>query len=177
MEPSPDLVDDTVARLKHLRADFVVAVGGGSALDAGKAIAGLIATGNSVMEYLEGVGKGRIYTGPAIPMIAVPTTAGTGSEATKNAVLGRHGEDGFKKSFRDARLVPRVAVVDPDLLASCPPHVIAANGMDALTQLLEAYLSSRSNAFTDALATSGLVAVGEGLPALYQSKAAGREGP
>ncbi|MCU0936602.1 MAG: iron-containing alcohol dehydrogenase [Gammaproteobacteria bacterium] len=145
------------------RIDVVLGIGGGSALDAAKAIAGLLRVGRSVMDYLEGVGPELAYQGPAVPFVAVPTTAGTGSEATKNAVLSVAGEQGFKKSFRDDRLVAEHAVVDPDLLATCPPEVLAANGMDALTQLLESYVSTRANAFTDALALSGLEAVREGL--------------
>ena len=110
-------------------------------LDAAKAIAGLLRSGGSVLDHLEGVGRGLPYKGPAVPFVAAPTTAGTGSEATKNAVLSRHGPDGFKKSFRDNRLVAEVAVVDPGLLDSCPKTLIAANGMDAFTQLLESYVS------------------------------------
>jgi alcohol dehydrogenase len=101
----------------------------------------------------------------------VPTTAGTGSEATKNAVLSRQGAEGFKKSFRDDALVAEVAIVDPDLLAGCPPALIAANGMDALTQLLESYVSTRANPLTDALALSGLRAVRDGLLAWYDGGA------
>ena len=120
--------------------DVVVGIGGGSVLDAAKAIAGLLRVGDPVMDYLEGVGPEKPYQGPAVPFIAVPTTAGTGSEATKNAVLSVAGSDGFKKSFRDEQLVPEYALLDPDLLASCPPPLIAADGMDALTQLLESYV-------------------------------------
>ena len=162
-EPSPQFVDDTVASFKDKKIDVVVGIGGGSALDAGKAIAGLIQPGNSVMKYLEGVGPGLAYPGPSTPYIAVPTTAGTGSEATKNAVLAVHGENGFKKSFRDESLVPQVALVDPELLASCPPNIVAANGMDAFTQLLESYVSRKANRFTDALAWSGMKAVRDNL--------------
>lgn len=111
------------------------------------------------MDYLEGVGRGLAYHGPALPFIAVPTTAGTGSEATMNAVLSQQGHDGFKKSFRHPDLVAEIAVVDPLLLASCPATLIAANGMDAFTQLLESYLSCRANPLTDALAWSGLEAM------------------
>jgi alcohol dehydrogenase len=143
--------------------DVVLGIGGGSALDAAKAIAGLHRVGRSVMDYLEGVGPELAYQGPAVPFVAVPTTAGTGSEATKNAVLSVAGEQGFKKSFRDDQLVAEYAVVDPGLLATCPPEVLAANGMDALTQLLESYVSTRANPFTDALALSGLEAVRDGL--------------
>ena len=155
-EPSPELVDDAVAAHKDAEFDVVVGIGGGSALDAAKAIAGLLKPGNTVLDHLEGVGPELPYTGPATPLICVPTTAGTGSEATKNAVLSRHGADGFKKSFRDDTLVANVALVDPDLLATCPKSVVAANGMDAFTQLLESLTSTRSNPFTAALAWSGL---------------------
>lgn len=166
-EPSPQYVDDTVRAQAAAGIEVVVGIGGGSALDAAKAIAGLLRVGRSVMDYLEGVGPELPYAGPAVPFIAVPTTAGTGSEATKNAVLSVQGPAGFKKSFRDDRLVAEYAVVDPSLLASCPQDVIAANGMDALTQLLESYVSLRANPFTDALALSGLAAVRDGLLAWY----------
>ena len=162
-EPSPDLVDDLVSQFKPSDIDVVIAIGGGSALDAGKAIAGLLKIENSVMDFLEGVGPELNYTGPAVPFIAVPTTAGTGSEATKNAVLSVQAYDGFKKSFRDEQLVPEYAIVDPDLLASCPQSLIAANGMDALTQLMESYVSTNANPITDATALSGIEAVRDSL--------------
>lgn len=167
-EPSPERVDAAVAKYRDGDFAVVIGIGGGSVLDAAKAIAGLLRVGNSVMDYLEGVGPELTYAGPAVPFIAVPTTAGTGSEATKNAVLSRRGEDGFKKSFRDEQLVPEYAVVDPDLLSGCPPELIAANGMDALTQLIESYVSLRANSFTDALAISGLRAARDGLLDWYQ---------
>ena len=167
-EPSPDFIDDLVRSLRLQTFDCVLGIGGGSALDAGKAIAGLLRPGNSVMDHLEGVGPELPYHGPSTPFIAVPTTAGTGSEATKNAVLSRQGPGGFKKSFRDEQLVPDFAIVDPDLLEACPPAVIAANGMDAFTQLLESYVSSRSNPVTDALALSGMARVRDGLMPWFQ---------
>lgn len=170
-EPTPELVDAAVARYAGEDVECVLGLGGGSALDAAKAIAGLLRVRRSVMDYLEGVGPELKYEGPAVPFVAVPTTAGTGSEATKNAVLSRSGADGFKKSFRDDRLVAEYAVVDPDLLAGCPPSVIAANGMDALTQLLESYVSLRANPLTDALALNGLAAVRDGLLAWYEAGA------
>jgi len=145
-------------------------------LDAAKAIAGLLATGNSVMDYLEGIGPELPYQGPAVPYVAIPTTAGTGSEATKNAVLSVQGEGGFKKSFRHDLLVPRYAIVDPALLSSCPPALIAANGMDALTQLLESFTSIRANPFSDALARSGLIAVRDGLLRWHAGGAGAGEG-
>jgi alcohol dehydrogenase class IV len=169
-EPSPQLVDDAVMQYANDNIDVVLGIGGGSALDAAKAIAGLLRVKRSVMDYLEGVGPGLKYDGPAVPLIAVPTTAGTGSEATKNAVLSQQGLDGFKKSFRDEQLVANVAIVDPDLLASCPPEVIAANGMDALTQLIESYVSIKANVFCDALGISGMRAARDGLLELYDSQ-------
>lgn len=170
-EPSPYLVDATVARLGDCEIDVVIGIGGGSALDAAKAIAGLLRPGTSVMDHLEGVGPALLYRGPAIPFIAVPTTAGTGSEATKNAVLSLHGENGFKKSFRDESLIAEYAVIDPDLLASCPAQVIAANGMDALTQLLESFVSIKANPLTDALALDGLRVTRDSLLVWYRQGA------
>ncbi|MDO9225492.1 MAG: iron-containing alcohol dehydrogenase [Pseudomonadota bacterium] len=169
-EPSPELVDATVSAFRDARFDCVLGIGGGSALDAAKAIAGLLRPGTSVLDHLEGVGPEHPYIDPATPFIAVPTTAGTGSEATKNAVLSIHGTDGFKKSFRDDKLVAEHAVIDPDLLASCPPGVLAANGMDAFTQLLESFVSSKANPFTDALALSGMSAVRDALLPWYEGK-------
>lgn len=167
-EPSPQMVDSIVSEYSSSDIDVVVGIGGGSALDAAKAIAGLLRVKQSVMDYLEGVGPELNYQGPAVPFIAVPTTAGTGSEATKNAVLSVQGEGGFKKSFRDDKLVAEYAVIDPQLLETCPQSVIAANGMDALTQLIESYVSTNSNIMTDALAISGLRSARDGLYALYQ---------
>jgi alcohol dehydrogenase len=166
-EPSPQMVDEAVSALRAEPIDVVIGIGGGSALDAGKAIAGLLRPGNSVMDHLEGVGPELPYAGPAVPFIAVPTTAGTGSEATKNAVLSVQGLGGFKKSFRDEKLVAEVALVDPDLLSTCPAAVIAANGMDAFTQLLESYVSSHAAALTDSLAWGGMKAARDGLLALH----------
>ena len=174
-EPSPQLVDQSVARFRDEQIDAVIGIGGGSALDAAKAIAGLLKPGNSVMDHLEGIGPERPYQGPATPFIAVPTTAGTGSEATKNAVLSQQGAKGFKKSFRDEKLVAEIALVDPDLLASCPAEVIAANGMDAFTQLLESYVSSKANRFTDALAWSGMKAARNSLLTWHEQGPQARE--
>ncbi len=161
-EPSPELVDQAVRLHRETAIDVVVGIGGGSVLDAAKAIAGLLRTGGSVLDHLEGVGRGLPYTGPTVPFVAVPTTAGTGSEATKNAVLSRPGPDGFKKSFRDDKLIAQLALVDPSLLGSCPKDLIAANGMDAFTQLLESYVSLRASPFTDALASSAMQAFRDG---------------
>jgi alcohol dehydrogenase len=161
-EPSPEVVDGAVKDHHDSAVDVVVGIGGGSVLDAAKAIAGLLRIGNSVLDHLEGVGRGLPYNGPTVPFVAVPTTAGTGSEATKNAVLSRQGANGFKKSFRDDRLIAEVALVDPSLLESCPKDLLAANGMDAFTQLLESYVSLRASPFTDALASSAMQAFRDG---------------
>lgn len=166
-EPSPSLIDEIVQLWHGKPIDAVVGIGGGSVLDAAKAIAALLPLGHSVMDYLEDVGRGLSYPGPSLPLIAVPTTAGTGSEATKNAVLSEHGPTGYKKSFRHEKMVAKIAIVDPDLLESCPSHLIAAQGMDAFTQLLESYVSLRANPFTDALAWSGLEAVASGFMAAW----------
>jgi len=163
-EPAPQLVDQTVAAMAGALPDCVVAIGGGSPMDAAKAIAGLLPGGDSVMDYLEGVGKGKSYAGPSIPFIALPTTAGTGGETSKNAVLSVIGEHGYKKSFRHEQLVARHIILDPELTLSCPARVTAACGMDALTQLLESYVSKNASPITDALAISGLERIARSLP-------------
>ncbi len=168
-EPSPTLIDGIIRQYSEQAFDVVVGIGGGSPLDAAKAIAGLLRVKHSVLDYLEGVGPELDYTGPAIPLIAVPTTAGTGSEATKNSVLSEHGKQGFKKSFRHEKLVAEIALVDPALLASCTPDLIAANGMDALTQLIESYVSSKANALTDSLAWQAIEMAAPALVEWYKN--------
>ncbi len=158
-EPSPTIVDQAVAEFGPFSPGCVVAIGGGSAIDAAKAIAGLLPSGDSVLEYLEGVGKGRDYQGPSTPFVALPTTAGTGGETSKNAVLSEVGENGYKKSFRHEMLVARDIILDPELTLACPADITATCGMDAFTQLLESYVSSKANPMTDAMALSGLVQV------------------
>ena len=154
-EPSPRVVDEIACDLRPDPPDLILAVGGGSVLDTGKAVSAMIPACDSVRRYLDGIG-----TKPApdsrVKIIAVPTTAGTGSEATKNAVISEIGVGGFKKSLRHDAYVPDVAVLDPDLSVGCPPAVTAASGLDATTQLLEAYVSSESNRFTDSLCVDGL---------------------
>jgi alcohol dehydrogenase class IV len=175
-EPSPAVVDGAVHLNRDAAADVVLAVGGGSVLDAAKAIAGLLRSGESVVEHLEGLEGYRSYEGTPVPLVAVPTTAGTGSEATRNAVVTHRGPGGYKRSFRDERLVAADAVIDPDLLAGADPIRIAANGMDAVTQLMESYVSLRAMPVTDALAIAGLEAARDGLLA-WHADPEGAEAP
>ncbi|GAB6034933.1 iron-containing alcohol dehydrogenase [Galenea microaerophila] len=166
-EPSPDLVDELVQQCDR-QTDAVIGLGGGSVLDTAKAIAGLIPSQTSVMDYLEGVGKGQPFQGETVPFIAVPTTAGTGSETTKNAVLSRLGQ--FKKSFRHEKLLAQSVWLDPAFLPSVPPKTLYATAMDAFTQLLESYTTREANPITDALAWQGLTLFKGSLEILQNSE-------
>lgn len=155
-EPDVDLIDKELSRLRASNVDVVVGIGGGSAIDVAKALAGMLPISGSISGFLEGSLDQKPYRGEPLPIIAVPTTAGTGSEATKNAVITMGGEIAVKRSFRHERLVPVLALTDPELLESCPAEIMLANAMDAFTQLLESYLSVRSNPVTDALALDAI---------------------
>ena len=149
-----------VARLGRERAteagcDLVVGIGGGSVLDAGKAIAALVTNGGDLLDYLEVIGKGKPLENPPLPYIAIPTTAGTGAEVTRNAVLASP-EHRVKVSLRSPLMLPRLALVDPELTQSLPPDVTASTGLDALTQVMEPYVSHRANPITDALCLEGM---------------------
>ena len=165
-EPTVELARAGVAAAREHGADVVAAIGGGSVIDTAKAIAMLLGNGGDPLDYLEVVGSGRPVTRPAAPCVAVPTTAGTGAEVTANAVLSSPGH-GIKASLRSPLMIPRVAVIDPGLTASCPPPVTAASGLDALTQCLEPFVSVRANPLTDGLAREGLRRGAAGLRAAY----------
>ncbi|MFW9819740.1 MAG: iron-containing alcohol dehydrogenase [Candidatus Thorarchaeota archaeon] len=161
-EPSPTVIDEILGKFRDKNLDLIIGIGGGSVTDAGKAISAMLTKEDSITNYLEGVGT-KIHDGKKLPYIAIPTTSGTGSEATKNAVISKIGSEGFKKSLRHDNLIPNIAIIDPELMISCPPSISAPCGMDAFTQLLEAYVSSKATPLTDALAFSGMKYIGENI--------------
>ncbi len=154
-EPAVDLIRAGARHVQDAGCDVVISIGGGSAIDAGKAIAAVATNGGEPLEFLEVVGKGHAITVPPLPFIAVPTTAGTGSEVTRNAVLAST-EHGVKSSLRSPLMLPRVALVDPELTYGLPPEVTAYTGLDALTQLIEPYVSARANPLVDAICVEGI---------------------
>ncbi len=162
-EPTVADAQAGVALARQTNCDVVIGIGGGSVLDAAKAIAMLLTNGGDPLDYLEVIGRGRPITRPSAPCIAVPTTAGTGSEVTRNAVLGSPGHQ-VKVSLRSPLMLPTVALVDPELTYSTPPAVTAASGLDALTQCIEPFVSSRANPLTDAVCREGIQRAARSLP-------------
>jgi alcohol dehydrogenase class IV len=161
-EPSVESVRAGVAQARAVGCDVVIGFGGGSVLDAGKAVAALLTNGGDPTDYLEVVGKGRALARPSAPYIAIPTTAGTGAEVTRNAVL-TSSEYYLKASLRSAFMYPRLAVVDPELTHALPPAVTAPTGLDALTQLIEPFVSTAANPLTDALCRDGIIRIARSL--------------
>jgi len=154
-EPTVELAEELAERARTAGCDLVIGIGGGAVLDAAKAIAARLANPGRLLDYLEVIGEGRCLERPPLPVIAVPTTAGTGSEVTRNAVLLSPAHR-VKVSLRDPRLIPRVALVDPLLALSLPPALTASTGLDALTQLLEPFVSPKANPLTDGICREGL---------------------
>lgn len=165
-EPTVERTARIAEQVRDQGCDFVVAFGGGSVIDAGKAIAALLSNRRDLMDYLEVIGRGEPLEVDPVPCIAIPTTAGTGAEVTRNAVL-RSEEHRVKVSMRHPGMLPTVALVDPELTLSMPPEVTAGTGLDALTQLLEAFVSVRANPLTDALCRDALPRVIRALPRAY----------
>ncbi len=154
-EPTTQDIESGVELAKQHNASVIVAIGGGSALDAGKAIAAMSTQPGDLMRYIEVIGEGKPLETAPLSFIAVPTTAGTGAEATRNAVIASK-QHRVKASLRHLSMLPRIALVDPDLALDVPPHITAASGMDALTQCLEAFVCSRAQPMTDALCLDGI---------------------
>jgi alcohol dehydrogenase class IV len=165
-EPSIAMVRQAAQLARAEACELVVAMGGGSALDAGKALAALLTNTGDPLDYLEVVGRGRPLERPAAPSIAIPTTAGTGSEVTRNAVLASP-EHRVKASLRSASMLPRLAVVDPELALDLPPAITASTGLDALTQVIEPYVSVRANAMTDLYCAEGIGRAAAALPRVH----------
>ena len=167
-EPTPALVMDAVREANTRGCDLVIGIGGGSVLDAGKAVAALLANGGDLMQYLEVIGEGRPLQRLSTPYIAVPTTAGTGSEVTRNAVLGSPSHK-VKVSMRSPFMLPQLALIDPEMTYSMPPALTAATGLDALTQVLEAFVSRNANPLTDGICREGLRRAARSLVRAYEN--------
>lgn len=167
-EPTTDLVRVGTAQARAAGCDLVIGIGGGSVIDAGKAIAALLTNGGDPLDYLEVIGRGQPITQPSAPYIAIPTTAGTGAEVTANAVLASP-EHKQKVSLRSPLMLPRVALVDPALTYSMSPELTASTGLDAFAQVLEPYVSLMANPLTDTLCREGLMRVAHSLHQAYQN--------
>ncbi len=165
-EPEIQTVRDGLDRAVRERCDLVIAFGGGSAIDAGKAVAALLANGGDIFDHLEIIGRGKPLTKPSAPFIAIPTTAGTGSEVTRNSVLASP-EHRLKVSLRSPFMLPRIAIVDAELTHDLPPNLTASTGLDALTQLIEPFVCMRANPITDAFCRDGITRAARSLRAAF----------
>ena len=166
-EPTVEILRTGVDLCRMEDCDLVIAIGGGSVIDAGKAIAVLSTNGGDVTDFLEVIGQGKELRNPGLSMIAIPTTSGTGSEVTKNSVIADRINK-VKVSLRSKYLLPDIALIDPELTLSLPKEVTASTGMDALTQLIEPYVSKYSNPFTDAICQEGLIRASNSLIQVYK---------
>ncbi len=166
-EPTTHTALTAVRLAREARCDAVAGIGGGSVLDMGKVVAAMLTNTGELSDYLEVIGKGKPLTCRPAPYIAIPTTAGTGAEVTRNAVL-ESAEHQVKVSMRSALMLPRIALIDPELTYSMPPDVTAFTGIDALTQLIEAFVSEPSNPLTDAICREGLFRAGYALADAYK---------
>lgn len=166
-EPTIQMVSEGVEQARRARSDLVIGMGGGSVVDGGKAISALLTNSGSLLDYLEIIGKGKEIVEASAPFIAIPTTAGTGAEVTRNAVIGSP-EHGVKVSMRSPLMLPRLAVVDPLLTMSMPPALTAFTGLDALTQLIEAFVSKRANLLTDGICREGMKRAARSLLTAFQ---------
>jgi alcohol dehydrogenase class IV len=166
-EPTVEVVRSGSGLARQENCDLVIGFGGGSVLDASKAIAILTANEGDIYDYLEVIGRGKAFTKPAIPLITLPTTAGTGAEVTRNAVIGVP-EQRVKVSLRSNYMVARLALVDPELTYGMPPEITASTGMDALTQLIEPFVSNKANPLTDALCLDGIARAARSLLRVYR---------
>ncbi|MEW9898652.1 iron-containing alcohol dehydrogenase [Chitinivorax sp. PXF-14] len=166
-EPTTDVAEHGVRLARDARCDMVIGIGGGSVLDVGKVIAAMLSNGGALFDYLEVIGRAQPLACPAVPYIAVPTTAGTGAEVTRNAVLGSPAH-GVKVSMRSPHMLPRLALIDPELMRSMPPALTASSGLDALTHVIEPFLCKQPNPLTDALCRDAIVRAARALPAAYR---------
>ncbi|MBF0289096.1 MAG: iron-containing alcohol dehydrogenase [SAR324 cluster bacterium] len=166
-EPTTTIVLEGVAQAKKTNCDMVIGCGGGSPIDTGKAIAALLNNEGELLDYLEVIGHGKPLTKPSAPYIAIPTTAGTGAEVTRNAVLGSP-EHQVKVSLRSPSMLPSLALIDPELTYSMPPKTTANTGLDAFTHLLESFVSNQANPLTDGICREGLHYVARSLVKAFQ---------